>query len=226
MPMRFFAFERKNPVEWMISSSSSGLAAARSAGVGYRANTAGVTLLTISSVHCADRIVAIRSWNGLSWCNAHSSVAVPGYSARQPLDDRARAAPRHHAACESSWRGRPRPDATLGPHGRSAGPPCPHTRGARDRTRSRDDRRAARRAPRVRRRGLARPRGAARTVAGFPRGRGTRDRRLLARDGSARRRPRARLRPRRPARVPRRRGAPAPARSCDRIRATVSTPTR
>ena len=63
MPMRFFAFERKNPVEWMISSSSSGLAAARSTGVGYRANTVGVTR---ASVHCADRIVAIRSWNGLS----------------------------------------------------------------------------------------------------------------------------------------------------------------
>ena len=50
------------------------------AGRRIRANTAGVTLLTISSVLCADRIVATSSWYGLSWWSAHSSAALPGYS--------------------------------------------------------------------------------------------------------------------------------------------------
>ena len=34
---------------------------------GARANSAGVTWLTRASVHCADRIVATRSWNGSPW---------------------------------------------------------------------------------------------------------------------------------------------------------------
>jgi hypothetical protein len=59
--MRLLVFERKNPVEWMSFSTSSGSAWARSAGVGYRANNAGVTMLTRSSVDCADRIVATSS---------------------------------------------------------------------------------------------------------------------------------------------------------------------
>ena len=56
--MRFLVFERKNPVDWMIVSTSAGSADARSAGVGYFANRFGVTMLTRSSVVWADRIVA------------------------------------------------------------------------------------------------------------------------------------------------------------------------
>jgi len=94
--MRLRALARKNPVEWTRSSSSSGLATARSDAVGYRANTAGTTLLTISSVHCAERIVAISSSNGVSCTSSHSSGALPGYSsARRSRTTSARAlAPR------------------------------------------------------------------------------------------------------------------------------------
>ena len=53
---------RKNPVVWISSSTSAGSAAARSAGVGYLANSGGVTMLTRSSVVWADRIVAVSSW--------------------------------------------------------------------------------------------------------------------------------------------------------------------
>ncbi len=81
MRMRLLVFDRKKPEAWMSSSTSSGLACARSAGVGYRSKSAGVILLTVSSVDCAERIVATRSWYGLSCRSAHSSFAVPGYSA-------------------------------------------------------------------------------------------------------------------------------------------------
>ena len=47
-------------------SSSSGSAAASAAGVGIRAKSAGVTWLTRASVHCADRIVATSSSNGVA----------------------------------------------------------------------------------------------------------------------------------------------------------------
>ncbi len=42
----------------MIVSTSSGSAPARSPGVGYFAKSVGVTMLTRSSVVCAERIVA------------------------------------------------------------------------------------------------------------------------------------------------------------------------
>ena len=57
---------RKNPVGRRISSTSSGLAAARSSGVGYLAKRAGVVWLTLRSVVWADRTVATTSWKGFS----------------------------------------------------------------------------------------------------------------------------------------------------------------
>ena len=50
MPRRLRVLARKNPVEWMSSSTTSGGAAARASGVGKAANSAGVTMLTRSSV--------------------------------------------------------------------------------------------------------------------------------------------------------------------------------
>ena len=41
-------------------------AAASLAGVPYLANSAGVTRLTRTSVVCADRMVAMSSWNGVA----------------------------------------------------------------------------------------------------------------------------------------------------------------
>ena len=72
------AFERKKPVERIRSSSSLRSAAASACGVGKRANSAGMTRLTRSSVHWADRMVATSSSKGLWCCSAHSSFAVPG----------------------------------------------------------------------------------------------------------------------------------------------------
>ena len=80
MPMMLFVFWRKNPVLCTRASTASGSACARSAGVGYRAKSAGVTWLTISSVVCAERIVATSSWNGESCSSAQSDLASPGYS--------------------------------------------------------------------------------------------------------------------------------------------------
>ena len=80
IPMRLRALARKKPVEWMISSSSSGLARAKEAGSGYAPKRAGVTMFTRTSVLCADRIVAASSWNGESWSSAQRSSAVPGNS--------------------------------------------------------------------------------------------------------------------------------------------------
>ncbi len=45
--------------------------------MGYLANSCGVTLLTFSSVVCADRIVAASNWNAFSCTSAHSAS---GYS--------------------------------------------------------------------------------------------------------------------------------------------------
>ena len=55
----------KNPVDRISWASTSGLTAAKSAGVGYFANSPGVTSLTRLSVHCADRIVATSNSHGL-----------------------------------------------------------------------------------------------------------------------------------------------------------------
>ena len=79
MPTRLRVLARKKPVGRMSSSTSSTGAAASEAASGNRANSAGVVLLTRSSVHWADRMVAARSWNASRWSRAHSSAAVPGY---------------------------------------------------------------------------------------------------------------------------------------------------
>ncbi|RPK90681.1 hypothetical protein EES47_07935 [Streptomyces sp. ADI98-12] len=60
------ALARKNPVGRMISSSSSGGAAARSSGVGYFAKSAGVVWFTLRSVVCAESTVATSNWKGFS----------------------------------------------------------------------------------------------------------------------------------------------------------------
>ena len=61
-----FAFDRKNPVDWMIRSSSSGSIAAKSRAVRQRAKSSGVTRFTRLSVHCAERIVAISNCSALA----------------------------------------------------------------------------------------------------------------------------------------------------------------
>ncbi len=65
-PITDLVLARKKPVGLRISSTSSGLAAARSSGVGYLANSAGVVMFTRLSVVCADSTVATSSWNGFS----------------------------------------------------------------------------------------------------------------------------------------------------------------
>src|SRR5262245_3933609 len=49
--------------------------AARAAGVEYFENRSLVTMLTRSSVHWAERIVAMSNSNGVSWTRAHSASA-------------------------------------------------------------------------------------------------------------------------------------------------------
>ena len=79
-----------------MSSSSGGAAAARSYGVGYLANSAGVTMLTLTSVVCADRIVAASSSYGLRWS---SSQIASGILVGQPTRDLTRATLRGAGAC-------------------------------------------------------------------------------------------------------------------------------
>ena len=58
-----------------IRASSSGrVAAAIAAGVGKRRKSSGVTRLTRTSVHCAERIVATSSSQGERWMRAHSAA--------------------------------------------------------------------------------------------------------------------------------------------------------
>src|SRR6267378_2171389 len=57
----------------MISSSSLGSASFMDSALGNREKSAGVTLFTRSSVHCAERIVATRSWKGSSCRSAHAA---------------------------------------------------------------------------------------------------------------------------------------------------------
>src|SRR5262245_914919 len=71
----FLALLRKKPVLW-ISFSRRGMGtAARAAGEEYLANRSLVTMFTRSSVHWAERIVAISSSKGVSWTSAHSASA-------------------------------------------------------------------------------------------------------------------------------------------------------
>jgi hypothetical protein len=55
------AFARKKPVDLIIASSSFGFAAAKSLVVLYFLKSAGVTIFTRLSVHCADKTVATKS---------------------------------------------------------------------------------------------------------------------------------------------------------------------
>src|SRR5207245_8250392 len=66
-------FNRKNPVGLISFSTSEGSAAARSCAVGYRRKSSGVTRFTERSVVCAERIVAISSWNGFSYFSSVSA---------------------------------------------------------------------------------------------------------------------------------------------------------
>src|SRR3974390_3542394 len=91
MPIRLLVLDRKKPVVRMISSTSSGLAAASASGSGYLPKSTGVTMLTRSSVHWAERIVAARSSKAFWWLSAQRSLAVPGYSsANRSVTSRAR----------------------------------------------------------------------------------------------------------------------------------------
>ena len=62
MAIRFLALFRKKPVERISSSTSACEPAARARASGYRAKSAGVTMLTRTSVHWAERIVATSNW--------------------------------------------------------------------------------------------------------------------------------------------------------------------
>ena len=73
MPRRDFAFALKKPVDRMISSSSPGGEAARAATSGKRRKSSGVTMLTRTSVHCAERTVATRSSSGLRKSSEHAA---------------------------------------------------------------------------------------------------------------------------------------------------------
>lgn len=71
---------RKNPVGRISCSTASGSAAARSSGVGYAANSAGVVWLTRRSVVWADRTVATSSSKGLrksssGWAYGYTSAS-------------------------------------------------------------------------------------------------------------------------------------------------------
>src|SRR3954469_21986911 len=66
-----FDLLRKNPVERMSGSSSSGFKRAKCCGVGYFLKMAGVTMFTRASVHCADRMVATSSSQALRCVSAH-----------------------------------------------------------------------------------------------------------------------------------------------------------
>jgi hypothetical protein len=63
--IRLLALARKKPVGLRIASSSSRSASAYACAAGYFANSVGVTLLTVTSVVCADRIVATSSSSGV-----------------------------------------------------------------------------------------------------------------------------------------------------------------
>src|SRR5258708_357020 len=77
LPMTDFALLRKKPVERISGSSCSGVSTAKSFGVGYLRNRMGVTILTRTSVHWAERMVATRSSHGLVCVRAQ---VTPGYN--------------------------------------------------------------------------------------------------------------------------------------------------
>ena len=64
-PTSDFDLLRKKPVVRMSSSNSSGWSEAKASGVGYFWKSTGVTMLTRTSVHCAERMVATSSSQAL-----------------------------------------------------------------------------------------------------------------------------------------------------------------
>ena len=78
----FLALLRKKPVLWISFSSFVIGRAYSAAGVEYLANNSLVTMFTRTSVHCAERIVAISSSNGESWTSAHSTSGYSRFSRR------------------------------------------------------------------------------------------------------------------------------------------------
>lgn len=66
-----------SPMGLMYSWSSEGLACAKSLQVEYRSNNCGVIRFTFSSVDCAERMAAIKSWSGLSYLRVMTGL---GYS--------------------------------------------------------------------------------------------------------------------------------------------------
>src|SRR5262249_38365540 len=69
-PVIDLALLLKSPVDRISCARTSVSTAAKSAGVGYLANSPGVTSLTRLSVHCAERIVATSSSQGLRCVSA------------------------------------------------------------------------------------------------------------------------------------------------------------
>ena len=69
-PTTDFDLLRKKPVERISGSSCSGFKAAKASTVGYFLKISGVTMLTRTSVACADRIVATSNSHALLCCKA------------------------------------------------------------------------------------------------------------------------------------------------------------
>ena len=76
-PWIAFAFAGARPHERIIRSISAGGSTAIAAGVDARANRAGVTWFTRSSVHCAESTTATSSVYGSTWS---SGIAASGCS--------------------------------------------------------------------------------------------------------------------------------------------------
>lgn len=66
IPIRCLALLLGKVMDLIRSKTSSKLAAARSFGSGYCLNISGVCILTLLSVHWADKMTAINRWNGVS----------------------------------------------------------------------------------------------------------------------------------------------------------------
>src|ERR1039457_192200 len=73
-PWMDFALLWKKPVVRLILSSSARVAVDIACGVGKRLNNSGVAMLTRTSVHWAERIVATRSSQGELWVRAQSTA--------------------------------------------------------------------------------------------------------------------------------------------------------
>ena len=110
MPMRFFAFDRKNPVEWtsvleLLGVGVGEVGRRRVAGEHRRRDLVDHLVGALGRQDRGDQELERRC----RCTSAHRSRAVPGYSCGQPLDARRRHAPARRAAWppgESSQRAR------------------------------------------------------------------------------------------------------------------------